>query len=185
MVRAHGCCSRGSWEFLRGNSVLFLHVTLKLLNEPFSIDENSGWKRALEDKDKGKWVICRYFFTFIPMCFYCFCTHCLTINLNIILIFWKWPIYYSELGGLGKKWGIVFLVGLSPLKPFMSLHIHRLLLCCLRSLSIVFEKVHFIVVLLLQTAHCYIHAAALVAEYLKRQGKTQKMRQSTDSSISD
>ena len=27
----------------------------------------------------------------------------------------------------------------------------------------------------LQTAHCYIHAAALVAEYLKRQGNTHKI----------
>ena len=30
-------------------------------------------------------------------------------------------------------------------------------------------------VFFLQTAHCYIHAAALVAEYLKRQGNTPKI----------
>lgn len=32
-----------------------------------------------------------------------------------------------------------------------------------------------LVLFFLQTAHCYIHAAALVAEYLKRQGNTHKI----------
>ena len=54
------------------------------INRPLSIYWNSGWKRGLEDKDKGKWLIS---FTFIATCFYCFCPLSLTIKQNTDI--WK------------------------------------------------------------------------------------------------
>ena len=72
-------------------SLIPVQGVINVMNGPFSISSNLAWKRGLEEKDKGKWMRSKYFFTFIPTCLYCFLFSLPDYQAEY-LIFRKWSI---------------------------------------------------------------------------------------------